>query len=125
MASKNIIIALFAALPIVASAQHDYISASGTVLLYSGSIERYNSPDIYVDATYQTIREAWVTTLQVFATGATTSIVKTYQIEFTDAEIDAFTASGATTTEKLKNCVLQAVEDYLSGLNGGTTFTLH
>lgn len=125
MASKNIIITLFAALPFMASAQHDYISASGTVLLYSGSIERYNSPDIYVDATYQTIREAWVATLQIMATGATTETVKTYQIEFTDAEIDAFTASGSTTTEKLKNCILQAVEDYLSTLNGGTTFTLH
>ena len=125
MASKNIIITLFAALPFMAQAQHDYIECSGTVLLYSGSIERYSSPDIYVDATYQTIREAWVATLQVMATGATTEIVKTYQIEFTDAEIDAFTASGSTTTEKLKNCVLQAVEDYLSTLNGGTTFTLH
>lgn len=116
---------LLLALPIWASAQHDYISSSGNVILYSGSIERYSSPDIYVDATYHTIRDVWVATLQIFATGATTEIVKAYQIEFDNTTIDALTATGATNTEDIKNCLLQAVEDYLTALNGGTTFTLH
>lgn len=97
---KTIEILLFSVLPFAAAAQHDYISSSGNVILYSGSIERYSSPDIYVDATYHTIRDVWVATLQIFATGA-------------------------TNTEDIKNCLLQAVEDYLTALNGGTTFTLH
>lgn len=109
----------------MAAAQHAYISSSGNVILYSGSIERYSSPDIYVDASYQTIRGVWVATLQIVATGATTGFIKTYQIEFDYATIDALTATGATNTEDIQNCLLQAVEDYLTALNGGTTFTLH
>lgn len=117
------ILALFSAL--TAAAQHDYISASGNVILYSGSIERYSSPDIRVDAQYHTIREVWVATLQIFATGSTTEMVKAYQIEFDYTTIDALSATGSTNTEDIQNCLLQAVEDYLTPLNGGTTFTLH
>lgn len=120
---KILLLLLFA--PFMASAQHDYISSAGNVILYSGSIERYSSPEIYVDATYQTIRGVWVVTLALAATGATTNFVKTYQIEFDYATIDALTATGATNTEDIQNCILQAVEDYLTALNGGTTFTLH
>lgn len=120
---KLLLLLLFA--PFMASAQHNYISSAGNVILYSGSIERYSSPDIYVDATCQTIRGVWVVTLALAATGATTNFVKTYQIEFDYATIDAITATGATNTEDIQNCILQAVEDYLTALNGGTTFTLH
>jgi len=120
---KILLLLLFA--PFIAAAQHDYISSSGNVIFYSGSIERYSSPDIYVDATYHTIRGVWVATLAIGATGATTDFIKTYQIEFDYATIDALTATGATNTEDIQNCLLQAVEDYLTALNGGTTFTLH
>lgn len=125
MASKNIIITLFAALPFIAQAQHDYISSSGNVYLVSGSTERYGSPDIYVDAVYHTISGSWVATLTLFASGSTTESVKNHQYEFTDAEIDGYTASGSTTTEKLKNCVLQAVEARLITETGSDIFTLH
>lgn len=121
---KKLLLLLFFT-PFMAAAQHAYIHSSGNVILYSGSIERYSSPDIYVDATYQTIRGVWVATLALAATGATTDFVKTYQIEFDYATIDALTATGATNTEDIQNCLLQAVEDYLTALNGGTTFTLH
>lgn len=117
------IIALFAAL--TAQAQHSYISSSGNVYLVSGSTERYGSPDIYVDASYNSLLGTWVATLTIYATGATTNAVKAYQYEFTDAEIDAFTATGSTTTEKLKNCALQAVEGRLITETGSDIFTLH
>lgn len=117
------ILALFAALS--ASAQHAYISTSGSLTLESGSIERFASPDIYVNAEYQTLNGVWIATLSLVATGATTGIVKTFQISFDDATIDALTPSGSTTTEKTKNCLLQAVEDYLTPFNGSVTFTLN
>ena len=120
---KLLLILLFA--PLMASAQHGYISSSGNVILDSGSIERYSSPDIYVDATYQTLRGVWVATLQIVATGATTGCIKTYQYEYDNATVDALTPTGSTTTEKTKNVLLQAVKATLTALNGGTTFTLN
>lgn len=117
------ILAVLTALSV--SAQHAYISTSGNLVLESGSIERYANPDIYVDAQYNTLAETWTATLSLYATGATTSIIKTFQISFDDATIDALTPTGSTTTEKTKNCLLQAVEDYLTPFNGSVTFTLN
>jgi len=109
------------------SAQHEYISSSGDVVLESGSIEIYASPYIYVDFTYHATRQVWVTTLSITdavisASGLRTK--KTFQIEFDAATIDAITMSGATNTEKISNGILQAVEDYLIVLNG-SIFTLN
>ena len=122
---KITLIFLLLGLAFLAQAQHAYIDCAGNVILYSGSIERYNSPDIYVDAQYHSIRGVWVATLIIYAPGATTEAVATYQIEFDNATIDALTATGSTNTEDIKNVLLQAVEDYLTPLNGGTTFTLN
>jgi len=118
----SLILASFA---YAASAQHTYIACSGNVIFYSGSIERYSSPDLYVDAVYHSIRGVWVATVQIAATGATTNFVGYYQIEFDNATVNALTPAGANTTEKTKNCLLQAVKDYLTPLNGGTSFTLN
>lgn len=122
---KKLLTILLFILPFLAQAQHSHISSIGNVILYSGSIERYNSPDIYVDAEYNSIRGVWVATLQIAATGATTGFVKTYQLEFDNATVDAQVCLGATNTQDMKNCLLQSVEDYLTPLNGGTTFTLN
>lgn len=108
-----------------AQAQHGYISASGNVILSSGSIEVYSSPDIFVDAKYDTFGGEWKATIRLGATGSTTQFVKYAEIEFDNATVDAFTPSGSTTTEKTKNVMLQAVKAYLLALNGSTTFTLH
>lgn len=121
---KKLLTILLFTLPFMATAQHASISTSGNVMLYTASIERYNSPAIYVDAQYSTSRAVWIATLQIAATGATTDFVKTYQLEFSNATIDALTPVGTTTTQKTKNCVMQAVKNYLSPLNVGTTFTL-
>jgi len=122
---KKILFAIALLSCFAASAQHSYISSSGNVYLVSGSTERYGSPDIYVDAQYNTIRGVWVATVSLFATGATTDIVKTHQYEFDDATIDALTASGANNTRKIKNCLLQAVEAELIAATGSDVFTLN
>ena len=121
----TILIALFC---LSAQAQHTYIECSDVIILSTGSIEKYDAPDIYIDGTYRTLSGTVVVTLQVAATGATTAFAKTYEIEFTDAEIVAFTETnppGSTVIEDFKNIVLQAVADYLSALNPSVTFTLH
>lgn len=121
---KKLLTILLFTLPFLATAQHAYISTSGNVILYTGSIERYSSPDIYVHGQYDTFRGIWTATIQIAATGATTDFAKAYQFEFSNATIDALTPAGSTTTQKTKNCVMQAVKNYLSPLNGATTFTL-
>lgn len=113
-----------------ASAQHSYIECTGDVILYSGSIEIYGSPYIYVESTNKSVAETWVVTLQISPTLVLSAAdgvpsIKTFQIEFSEADIDALTCTGATNSEDIKNCLLQAVEDYLTALNGATTFTLN
>jgi hypothetical protein len=115
-------IALFAAF--TASAQHGYIQCTGTVILYSGSIERYGSPDIYVNAQYNTLGSTWTATIFIGGTGATTDFIKTYQYEYPQATIDALTPVGATVTQQAQNVILQQVKITLLALNGGTTFTI-
>lgn len=122
---KKLFTTLLFATPFLASAQSAYISADSTIILQTSAIEKYQAPDIFVDAQYHTLSESWVATLQIAATGATTDFVKTFQIEFTITEVDAFTGAGTTETDKVQNCILQAVADYLETLNPLVTFTLN
>ena len=125
---KILFAATFTLICFSARSQYAYISCSDAIILSSGSIEKYDAPDIYCDATYRTLAGSVVVTLQIAATGASTNFVKTHEIEFTDAEIVAFTETnppGSTVIEDMKNIVLQAVADNLSTLNPAVTFTLH
>ena len=124
---KQILFAIAFLSCLTASAQHDYISSSGNVYLESGATERFGSPDIYVTHSTQ-LRDGdtyWIATLSLFATGTTTGVVKTWQYEFDEATIDALTPTGATTTEDMKNVILQAVEARLITETGSDIFTLH
>lgn len=123
---KKILLAmLFSGLSMLTvSAQHTYISTSGTMVLKAGSTTRYLNPDIYVNACYDNYRAIWIATLQLGPAGATTDFEVAAEVEFTNATIDALTASGATNTEKQKNLMLQAVRDYLVALNG-SLYTLN
>lgn len=121
---KLIFTFLLFAMAFSAQAQHDYISSSGNVILYSGSIERYSSPDIYINFRQDYFRQVYTTTLQLGATGTTTNFIKAFEIEFDNATIDGYTQSGSTSTDGIRSAVLQAVEDYLIVLNGAI-FTLH
>lgn len=122
---KKLLTILFFTLPFLAQAQHDYISSAGNVYLVSGSTERYGSPDIIVDAQYNTLRGVWVATLSLYATGTTTAVVKTWQYEFDEATLTALTPAGANPIEEAKNLVLQAVEAELIVSTGSDIFTLH
>jgi hypothetical protein len=115
---------LFILCSLSAQAQHSYISSSGNVIFYASSIERYASPDIYVDAQYYSLRGVWIATLKIAVAGTSTEFVKSYQMSFDDATIDALTPTGSTTTEKTKNVILQAIQANLVVLNGAI-FTLH
>jgi len=124
---KKILFAIALLSCFTASAQHDYISSSGVVYLVSGATERFGSPDIYVTHTTQ-LRGGdvyWIATLSLFATGATTEVVKTWQYEFDEATLDALTPTGATNTEDIKNIILQAVEAELITATGSDIFTLN
>jgi len=91
---KHILTLILAAWCFTASAQHEYISSSGDVILESGSIEIYASPYIYVDFTYHATRQVWVTTISITDAVVSASGLrakKTFQIEFDAATIDAIT----------------------------------
>lgn len=124
---KTILSALFFSLAFFCKAQFAYISTDGFIILESGSIESYDTPDIFVDGCYSTVLGAWNITLKLTAPGASTgNYVKIYQTQFTKATVDAFTPGTATgETETIQNVVLQAVKAYIEGLNGGITCTLH
>lgn len=111
-----------------AHAQNAYIECGGDVFLVDGAIDQYKSPNILVDARYSTNSLRWTATLSVLDAGLSVDSapsVKTQEIQFSDSEIDSYTASGSTNSEKIKNAILQAVKDYLEGINVGITFTLH
>lgn len=111
-----------------ATAQHSYITTSDFIILEDGAIETYDTPTISVDAVYRTSSETWVATLRLtpdVVISATSQFVKTFQLEFTDAEVAAFTGSGANEVQIIKNCILQAVADNLEAINPTVTFTLN
>lgn len=57
-------------------------------------------------------------------TAVDTGVLLRHTLEFTNAEILAFTSSGANEIAKFYNQCEQAVKDYLEDLNGGDTFTI-
>lgn len=117
-------ILLFAA---TAQAQHSYISTNGNIILESGSIEEFDTPNIYCEATLQKRVGVWQVVLQLTPVGAPSvgAFVKTFQIDIPEADIDALTCSGSDNSDKTQNCILQAVKDYLLVLNPSITFTLN
>ncbi|HPU58939.1 MAG TPA: hypothetical protein PLG48_05465, partial [Candidatus Avimonas sp.] len=110
-----------------ASAQFAYISTDGPIVLKSGDIVTYDTPDIYCDARYYTLEATWVVTMKIIAGGATTGFVTSVDIELAQSTVDALTGSGGTETRVMQNTILQAVAAYLDGIteNAAVTFTLH
>jgi len=110
-----------------AFAQHSFISTNGNIILESGSIEEFDTPNIYCEATLQKRIGVWQVILSLTAVGAPSSgaSVKTFQIDFAEADIDALTCSGSDNSDKTQNCILQAVAAYLLVINPTITFTLN
>lgn len=109
------------------SAQHSYISTNGNIVLEAGSIEEYDTPNIYCEATLQKRVGVWQVILSLTPAGAPSAgaSVKTFQVDFAEADIDALTCAGSDNSDKSQNCVLQAVAAYLLALNPSITFTLN
>jgi len=127
MRKSLFVFAFFMAFCGYASAQFSYISTDGPIVLKSGDIVTYDTPDIYCDARYYTLESTWVVTMKIIAGGATTGFVTSVDIEFSQSAVDALTGSGGTETRLIQNTILQAVSAYLDGIteNAAVTFTLH
>lgn len=109
-------------------AQTSYITSSGDVLFESGSIEKFDTPGIFVNSSYNVRHETWLVTMSVIAGGvitASTPVKREFTIVFTKAQIDAFTGAGTGDTETIQNALDQAVVDYLSTINPSITFTIN
>lgn len=119
---KKILTILLFALPFFAQAQStgsDHIESSGTVRFFSGALVRMVNPNIYVTAQYDNASETWTARLEARTVGSDVTEA-TYEMTFTDTEIDALTpdVSSVTNTEITKNVILQAVVVRLIAVNG-------
>lgn len=108
-----------------ASAQSAYIESDTLIVAKAGQSILFDTPDIFADARYNTLESRWDVTLKLAVAGSTTDFIAAYDIEFTQAVVDAYTGAGATETSVIQNCILQAVADYLLAINPSATFTLH
>ena len=124
---KNIltIFAIFCAS--LVSAQTSYITSSGDVIFESGSIEKYDTPAIFVNGCYNVRHETWLVTMGITygVVSSSSPVKREFTVLFTKAEIDAFTGAGTGDTEKIQNALDQAVVDYLQALNVSITFTIN
>ncbi len=118
---KHIIFFLALILAQSASAQ-SWIETAGDMKI-DGGIRAFTSPNIYVFGCYNPIQQTWTTTLHFTDTSTFESIGFDYVVVFTKAEVDAFTGTGTTDTDKAQNALEQTVIDYLEGLNG-SIFTI-
>jgi hypothetical protein len=103
-----------------------YISANTDIILESGAVVKYASPNIFVTGTYQVRSSLWMVVIRV-TSGATANepVVAEFTTVFTKAAIDAYTGTGTGDTAKAQNAIEQAVGGYLGALNVSTTFTIH
>lgn len=110
-----------------ATAQESYITATGNVVFESGSIEEFNAPTVFVSGSYENRTQSWLLTLGISSgvVSASSPIIRSYSLRFSKADIDAFTGSGSTDTEKCQNALDQAVKDYLETLNPTSTVTIN
>ena len=106
---------------------NSYITATGNIILESGSIEEFNAPIVFVTSQFEPRGETWTVTLGISSgvASASSPVTRERTISFTKAEIDAFTGSGTGDTEKAQNAVEQAVKDYLETLNPSSTVTIN
>jgi hypothetical protein len=100
-----------------------YITSNTDILLESGSIEQFASPDIVCMSTFNPDDDTWLVILRIRPTG-TKEYRKEYGLRPTKADIDAYTGSGTGDTRKIQNAIEQYVSDYLLAINGSTTFTI-
>jgi hypothetical protein len=110
-----------------AQAQNSYITATGTVVLESGSVKTYSAPAFFVSGTFDVRFSVWRVTLAITSGVITASspVKEEFTLVFTKAEIDAFTGAGTGDTAKCQNAVEKAVKSYLETLNPTSTVTIN
>lgn len=121
---KHIFFILFFFVSLSAYAQTPYISTDGRIILVSGSIQQYDTPDIYVSVSYNVLRETWTAHLDLYKPGSS-ALYGEYNIDYERADIDAYTGTGTEQTDEIQNAVSQAVAATLLVLNPTRTFTQH
>jgi len=124
---KHLFIVIISLISLTMSAQTSYITCSGDIYLESGALDKYASPVIFTNGTFDNRAGTWTVKLEL-STGvvsAASPIKKEYYIRFTKAQIDAYTGSGTGDTAKLQNALDQATKDYLLTVNPVITFTIY
>lgn len=99
---KAILLLAFTVSAFCVSAQYGHIRVIGPTVLESGSIEFYDGADLYTTGCYDNARAIWVVSIGIVPTGTTTNFLKTVQVEFANATIDALTPISGTSTQKIK-----------------------
>lgn len=125
---KNILTIIILFCASLSFAQTSYLTSSGDVLFETGSVEKFDSPGIFVSGSYNVRQETWLVTMSIIPGGvitASSSVKREFITVFTKAQIDAFTGSGTGDTEAIQNALDQAVVDYLSTINPSITFTIN
>lgn len=102
--------------------QTPYISTNGRIILQTGSIQQFDTPDIYVSISYNVRLETWTAHLDLYKP-ASTSLYGEYNINYTKSDINAYTGTGTQQIDKMQNAVSQAVAATLLALNPSITFT--
>ena len=102
-----------------------YITTNGRIILSSGSIEQHDTPDIVVSGSYSVRAAIWNVALKIQPAGSgALDAYRDFQIQYTKAEIDAYTGTGTGDTAKIQNALEQAVKATLLALNASITFTI-
>ncbi|HMY36145.1 MAG TPA: hypothetical protein PKW36_08530 [bacterium] len=103
-----------------------YISADSNFYIQDGQPVTFKADTvkIYCFPTYDPQNDTCSVDVRVHIDGG--EQVAGVRLEFTKAELTAFTASGADNVLKFQNLVEQAVDDYLETLadNSSVTFTI-
>lgn len=104
------------------------ITTSDTFVIENGSKQRFAAASVYIVPIVHNDSGTVHIEMRVISDSALvdSGIFKVVTIEFTYAELLAFTASGADDIEEFYNLCEQAAVDYLEnvGGNGGVTFSI-
>ena len=104
------------------STAQSWIETAGDMKV-DASIRQFSSPNIYVFGCYNPTQQTWTTTLRFTDTSTFENAGFDYTVIFTKSQVDAFTGTGTSDTDKCQNALEQTVIDYLEVING-SIFTI-
>ena len=89
-----------------------WIETAGDMKVDAG-VRQFSSPNIYVNGCYNVAQQTWTIDLQFVDTSSFENVGFNYSLKFTKAEVDAFTGTGTSDTDKCQNAVEKTVVNYL------------